>query len=176
MTGNDSLAEGLREVRQYGWTSKYHATRPQGRNSRLDELQAAVLLEKLKYVDRWNDGRRAIIQRLREAAGDKMVFPDVDGMHHAAHLCVVRSPVRDALRRHLAADGIATDIHYPVPDHRQPALTGIFAPHLFLPETDKATNEIVTLPCFPQMASEEVAHICDSLARFCFPQERTNVR
>jgi dTDP-3-amino-2,3,6-trideoxy-4-keto-D-glucose/dTDP-3-amino-3,4,6-trideoxy-alpha-D-glucose/dTDP-2,6-dideoxy-D-kanosamine transaminase len=177
VTANDSLAESLRQLRQYGWTSKYHATRPQGRNSRLDELQAAVLLVKLKYVDRWNDRRRTIIERVREAAGDDIVLPDVGGMDHAAHLCVARSPQREALRSHLGADGIATDIHYPVPDHRQLALTGIFPPNLSLPATEKAAEEIVTLPCFPHMTADEVAHICDSLTRFCraVRQKKTKV-
>ena len=177
VTSSDSLAAALRELRQYGWTSKYHATRSHGRNSRLDEIQAAVLLLKLKYLDRWNDRRRAIIARFREAAGDDILLPDVGGMDHAAHLCVARCPAREPLRRHLAADGVATDIHYPVPDHRQVALAGIFPPDLSLPATEKAVGEIVTLPCFPEMTDEEVAHICNSLARFCqaVPRRRTSV-
>ena len=173
VTGADALAAGLRELRQYGWpsNSKYKATRPHGRNSRLDEIQAAALLVKLEHVGRWNARRRGIIGRYRAAVQGAIALPDVSGTAHAAHLCVARSAARDALRQHLAADGIASDIHYPVPDHRQEALRGLFAPDLSLPATEQAVREIVTLPCFPQMSENEVDQVCESLARFCAAAE-----
>jgi dTDP-3-amino-2,3,6-trideoxy-4-keto-D-glucose/dTDP-3-amino-3,4,6-trideoxy-alpha-D-glucose/dTDP-2,6-dideoxy-D-kanosamine transaminase len=132
----------------------------------MDEIQAAVLLIKLKHLDDWNKRRRAIVLRYREAAGDAVIVPDTAGIDHVAHLCVVRSPQREALRQGLTDDGIATDIHYPVPDHRQPALQAALPADLSLPQTDKAVDEILTLPCFPELTDAEVEQICESLARF----------
>ena len=167
VTGDDALATAVRELRQYGWTGKYAASRPRGRNSRLDEIQAAVLRLKLPHLDGWNERRRSIVQRYRAAADGSVVIPDADGADHVAHLCVVRSPEREALRAHLAAGGIATDIHYPVPDHRQVALRALLPPDIALPQTEKAVSEIVTLPCFPDMTDEEIGCVCESLTLFC---------
>jgi len=167
VTGDGALASAVRELRQYGWTGKYAASRPHGRNSRLDEIQAAVLRLKLPHLDRWNERRRSIVQRYRGAADGSVVVPDVDGVDHAAHLCVVRSRDREALRGHLANDRIATEIHYPVPDHRQVALRALLPPDIALPQTERAVDEILTLPCFPEMTDEEIGRVCASLARFC---------
>jgi aminotransferase EvaB len=167
VTQNDVLAASVQELRQYGWTSKYHASRPHGRNSRLDEIQAAVLLLKLEHLDAWNERRRSIIRRYRHAVDGAIVVPDTSGMDHVAHLCVARSPQRETLRKCLAEDGIATDIHYPIPDHRQAALRPHLPPDLSLPATEKAVNEILTLPCYPELTEEEIEHVCNSLARAC---------
>jgi aminotransferase EvaB len=167
ITNSDAHAGALRELRQYGWQMKYHAARPQGRNSRMDEIQAAVLRIKLPKLDLWNERRRAIVRRYRDAAGEAITFPNVDGLDHVAHLCVIRSAQRDLLRQWLAADGIASDIHYPIPDHRQPALRHVLPPDLSLPVSDQAAREILTLPCFPELTEAEIDQVCASLTRFC---------
>jgi len=166
VTGDKALATAVRELRQYGWTGKYAANRRHGRNSRLDEIQAAVLRLKLPHLDGWNKRRRSIVQRYRGAADDSVVIPDTERDDHVAHLCVLRSREREALRAHLAADGIATDIHYPVPDHRQAALRGLLPPDIALPETEQVVDEILTLPCFPELTDEEIGRVCTSLTRF----------
>ena len=166
VTNNEAHAIALRELRQYGWQTKYHAVRPYGRNSRMDEIQAAVLRIKLPHLDRWNDRRRAIVRRYRDAAKQAIAFPDADGADYVAHLCVIRSPQRDLLRQWLAADGIASEIHYPIPDHRQPALSHVLPADLSLPVSEQVANEILTLPCFPELSEAEIDHICASLARF----------
>jgi aminotransferase EvaB len=166
VTRNDDLAATLRELRQYGWTSKYHAARPYGRNSRMDEIQAAVLRVKLPHLDRWNERRRAIVERYRCSAQGMLVLPDATGCDHVAHLCVARSPDRDRLRDHLARDGIATDIHYPVADHHQAALREVLPRAYSLPATEQAVREVLTLPCFPELSEDDVAHVCASLERF----------
>jgi dTDP-4-amino-4,6-dideoxygalactose transaminase len=166
VTEDDALATAVRELRQYGWTGKYAASRAHGRNSRLDEIQAAVLRLKLPHLDRWNERRRSIVQRYRAAADRSLTIPDADGADHVAHLCVVRSPEREALRAHLAAAGIATGIHYPVPDHRQIALRALLPPDIAFPQTERAVDEILTLPCFPEMTDEEIGRVCTSLTRF----------
>jgi len=164
-TNDDEVAEALKSLRQYGWRRKYEAERPHGRNSRLDELQAAVLRVKLPRLDGWNVRRREIVGRYRAAAGIAVTVPNA-GTDHAAHLCVVRSPKREALRAFLAARGIATDIHFPIPDHCQQALAGIVPADLSLPHTEAAAEEVLSLPCFPEMTGEEVARVCDALSAF----------
>ncbi len=164
VTHDRAIARSARELRQYGWEAKYHAARPGGRNSRLDEIQAAVLSLKLPRLDSWNAKRRAILGRLRQAhAGGRVLTPGLDDV---AHLCVLRSRFRSALMAHLARDGIGSDIHYPIPDHRQPALRGVFASDLSLPQAEAAAAEVLSVPCFPELTAGEIDRICDSLARF----------
>ena len=165
VTDDAELAEALRSLRQYGWRKKYEAERPHGRNSRLDELQAAILRVKLPRLDGWNARRREIIGRYRAAAGSVVTVPHA-GSDHAAHLCVVRSLERDALRAFLAARGIATDIHFPIPDHRQRALADLVPASLALPHTEAAAREILSLPCFPEMTEGEIARVCEALSAF----------
>jgi len=165
VTDDASLAEAVCELRQYGWRTKYRAVRPGGRNSRLDEIQAAVLNAKLPHLDRWNAKRREISERYRHAIGGAAVLSPMTAAH-VSHLCVVRTKLRPALQAHLARDGIATDIHYPVPDHWQVALRHVFAHDLSLPQSEAAAEEVLTLPCFPELTGEEVDRICDSLAGF----------
>jgi len=171
VTDDANLAEAVRELRQYGWRTKYRAVRPGGRNSRLDEIQAAVLNAKLPHLDRWNAKRREISERYRQAIGDAAVLPLMTAAH-VSHLCVVRTKLRSALQAHLAHDGIATDIHYPVPDHRQVALRQVFVHDLSLPQSEAAAEEVLTLPCFPELTENELDRVCDSLARFAAQRPR----
>jgi dTDP-4-amino-4,6-dideoxygalactose transaminase len=172
VTSDSRLAEALRELRQYGWQTKYYAVRPGGRNSRLDEIQAAALRLKLPHLDRWNARRREIAGRYREVLGKVAALP-APATDDVAHLCVVRTKLRLALQEHLARDGIATDIHYPVPDHRQLALRDVFSYDLSLPQAEAAAEEVLTLPCFPELTEDEIGRVCDSLARF---SQRESVR
>jgi dTDP-4-amino-4,6-dideoxygalactose transaminase len=166
VTNSDTLAAASRSLRQYGWQQKYVAERAHGRNSRLDEIQAAVLSVKLPYLDRWNARRRAIAGRYRSAVGGGVTVSGSGGGDDVAHLCVIRSSDRDRLRKFLVLNGIATDIHYPVPDYRQPALQRWIDPDAALPVTDAVTNEILTIPCFPEMSGEEIERVCSGLSRF----------
>jgi dTDP-3-amino-2,3,6-trideoxy-4-keto-D-glucose/dTDP-3-amino-3,4,6-trideoxy-alpha-D-glucose/dTDP-2,6-dideoxy-D-kanosamine transaminase len=165
VTSDGRIAQAARELRQYGWEDKYHAIRPGGRNSRLDEIQAAVLRLKLPHLDAWNARRRGIAGRLRQAFGEARARPPA-GLEDAGHLCVLRSRFRPALRAHLARDGIASDIHYPVPDHRQPALRHVFSADLYLPRAEEAAAQVLSVPCFPELTDDEIDRVCDSLRRF----------
>ena len=166
LTGDPELAAGLRSLRQYGWHRKYEVTRLGARNSRLDELQAAVLREKLKHLDRQNGERRAIARSYSEGlAGLPLQLPASLGEDFAAHLYVVRTPRRDALRQHLLEAGVATDVHYPIADTRQPALQGRFA-HVALPVTEVACDTVMSLPCFPGLADADVQHVIHSVRAF----------
>jgi aminotransferase EvaB len=165
-TNDDQLSEAIRRLRQYGWRAKYDAVQAYGRNSRLDELQAAVLRLKLPKLDAWNARRRSIIGRYRQAASSGCSVLDASGADHAAHLCIVRCANRQALRELLTARHIATDIHYPIPDHRQEAMRHIFRADMTLPHTERAAAEVLTLPCFPEMTEAEIVRVCDALAAY----------
>lgn len=159
VTSDASVATTIRQLRQYGWDGKYRTTIPGGTNSRLDEVQAAVLNVRLPFVAAGNARRREIITRYAGAATaveGLRVLPAADDSH-AGHLAVALADDRDAVRDVLSAEGVATDVHYPVPDHRQPVAS---TPHLSLPVTDHACEHVLSLPCFPQLGDDEVDHVC----------------
>lgn len=163
VTGSEALATAARRLRQYGWSGKYDAELAHGRNSRLDELQAAILRLLLPKLAGWNERRRAIAG----GYGAGIRHPDVrplagSGPAYVAHLYVVRTNRRDALRRHLAARGIPSDVHYPIPDHRQRGNPGDWLAN-GLAVTDQLAAEVVTLPCFPEMTDDEVASVVDGV-------------
>ncbi len=164
VTTNDAdFAARLRELRQYGWDTKYRVSRKGGRNSRLDELQAALLRVKLPYLDRWNDERRKLAQRYaREITNPRVTCPVDFGPENVAHLFVLRCRDRDGFRRHLEARGVASDIHYPIPDHLQPGYGGA-GPACSLPQTERLASEIVTIPCFAELDEDEIRQVIDAV-------------
>ena len=164
-TEDATLAERVRALRQYGWAAKYEVALPGGGNSRLDELQAAVLLAKLPRLDAANAERRAIAARYGAAfAGLPLRLPPPAGEGDVAHLYVVRTPRRDALRAYLVARGIACDVHYPVPDHRQPVRAGQPAPAL--PVTEAACAQVLSLPCYPGLPQEQAGQVIEAVRAF----------
>lgn len=163
---DDAVASRLRSLRQYGWSSKYDNRLSGGRNSRLDELQAAMLSVLLPHLDAWNAARRNVAEAY--AAGirhPRIALPPMAGEAYVAHLYVVRSTDREALRVHLAEAGVQTDIHYPIPDHRQACLAGHAATQP-LAQTERDAAEVLTLPCFPEMTDDEVATVVAACNRF----------
>ncbi len=150
-------------LRQYGWAAKYRNELAGGRNSRLDELQAAFLEELLPDLEARNRRRRAIADRYSQEIHHALITaPAPAGEEFVAHLYVITSPRRDALRDHLHEHGIGSDIHYPVPDHRQP-MHGERFRKVHLPVTDSRSASVLTLPCFPEMQRSEV----DSVIAAC---------
>ena len=169
VTGNGEWADRVRRLRQYGWSAKYTATEPRGRNSRLDELQAAVLRVRLPHLAGWNARRREVVARYADALGGsasrRMVHGDAAGSTaYVGHLAVMITPDRDADRAAFDAAGIRTDVHYPVPDHRQPVLVDRCG-DVRLPVTERAATEILTLPCFAELTDAEIERVCDVLAK-----------
>lgn len=156
VTTNDAtLAARVRQLRQYGWGQKYSVETAGGRNSRLDELQAAILAAKLPLLDSHNARRRALAARYNQAFQDlPLRCPPSVGPDYVAHLYVVATPQRDALAAWLAQHGVATAVHYPIADHRQLVMDGSAAipggPLIAgeLSHTDKLVKQILTLPCF----------------------------
>lgn len=162
ITTNDAaIAARLRELRQYGWDQKYRVGRAGGRNSRLDEIQAALLLAKLPHLDAWNEERREIARRYASGIDHPAIQCNrAFGPDDVVHLYVVRCGDRDRFRQHLDANGIGSDIHYPIPDHLQPAYAGRSAGlGDTLPETERLAREIVTIPCFNGMEASEVERV-----------------
>ena len=164
VTSNDPDVLGaVRELRQYGWTDRFVATRTGGRNSRLDEIQASLLRLKLHHLDRGNERRRAVAAAYVAAAGGRLRFPHESARDYVGHLCVARHPERDRLRKLLEARDVGTAIHYPVPDHKQAALAAVAFRDAGLAETEHSAAEIFSLPCFPELTDDEVGRVCDAL-------------
>jgi aminotransferase EvaB len=157
-----------RALRQYGWESRYVAGLSGGRNSRIDELQAAILCELMPDLGARNERRRAIWERYEQALAGRTPFVDMSraGVDAAPHLCVVRAEHRDRLGADLLRAGVSTAVHYPVPDHEQPALSGVAFRHAGLPETERACREVLSLPCFPELRDDEVARVISEVHRF----------
>ncbi len=162
ITRDAGLADKLRKLRNYGQISRYvHQSR--GTNSRLDELQAAVLRVKLKYLDTHNQTRRELAaiydNRLRAAARPRTA-PDI---RHVYHLYVIRDGRRDQLMTELKARGIGTLIHYPIPIHLQASHHDLGLDVGSLPETEKAAREIVSLPMYIGLTDADVIRVCDAI-------------
>jgi aminotransferase EvaB len=163
VTSDPDLAASLFRLRQYGWTSKYSIGVDGGRNSRLDEMQAAVLRSRLPHVPEWGERRRQIINCYAAAAeGTSLTILPVSGEDHVAHLAVGLTPFRDEVAGKLAAAGVRTDVHYPIPDHLQPAFAGELG-QVSLPVTEETAGRLISLPCFVELTDAEVERVCDAL-------------
>jgi dTDP-4-amino-4,6-dideoxygalactose transaminase len=168
VTGNDRwLLDRVRKLRDHGRTSKYEHDEI-GFGERLDALQAAILSVKLKHLDRWIAARRALAERYTAALADTdLVTPgEVAGAHHAYHLYVVRSAERDALLSHLDARGVKAGVHYPVPLHRQPAYQARGYGDVELPHTERAAQEVLSLPLYPELTSHQADHVVAAVKEF----------
>jgi dTDP-4-amino-4,6-dideoxygalactose transaminase len=165
VVSNDATIDArLRSLRQYGWHERYVSAEV-GINSRIDELQAAILRVKLCHLDRRNQKRRTIAERYRAAlASTGAIAPrDIPDTTHAMHLFVLESKMRDSLAGHLSEAGIATALHYPVPVHRQPAYVGRIAGADRLPVTEGLYERLLTIPCHPDLTDEQVQVVCGRL-------------
>ncbi len=164
-TNDDELAQVLYSIRNYGSKVKYE-NEIIGENSRLDELQAAFLNIKLKQLDSENESRRKIAKRyLSEIKNDKIVLPNWDfSQNHVFHLFVIRTSNRMDLQKYLKENGIETMIHYPIPPHKQKALSDWN--HLSFPITDKIHNEVLSIPLNSSLEDDEIQHIITVLNRF----------
>ncbi len=161
-TNNDALAEVIRKLRNYGTSTKY-VNEFLGFNSRLDELQAAFLNIKLPTLDADNEIRRTIAKNyISEISNDKIVLPEYDGNeNHVFHLFVVRVKNRNTFIDHLDRNSIGHLIHYPIPPHKQQALSDFS--HLSFPNAEKIHNEIISIPMSPVMTEEEVERVISVL-------------
>lgn len=168
VTTNDAgMADRLRALRNYGSRQKY-INDVAGWNSRLDEVQAAVLGVKLVALDEWNDRRRAVADRYLDGLAETgLILPAVrDRAEPVWHLFVIRTPDRDALVRHLAEAGIGTLIHYPVPPHLQRAYAGLGMGEGAFPVSETIHKEVVSLPMGPQLTDAQVDLVIEETRAF----------
>jgi len=168
VTDSRALAERVRRLREYGWQRRYISEVP-GTNSRLDELQAAILRVRLKSLDAENERRREIAaiysERLRQLP---LVLPTAGGnVRHVYHQYVVQTESRDALREFLNSSGIKTLIHYPTPVHWQPAYRGRVRIHRGgLGQTERLSARILSLPMHPFLTESQVMRVTEEIRRF----------
>jgi dTDP-4-amino-4,6-dideoxygalactose transaminase len=165
-TGDAALADRLRLLREYGWRQRNHSELP-GMNSRLDEIQAAVLRVRLRSLDADNAARRALAVLYDDAFTDSPLVPP---QHHALvpsvyHQYVIRSRERDGLRVGLRESGVHTLIHYPEAVHQQPAYYGRLPVVVPLAHTENAVRQILSLPMYPELESESVQQVCAACLR-----------
>ena len=166
VTSDDGLAGELRAIREYGWRGQRYVSERTGVNSRLDELQAAVLRVKLTALAADNARRRAIAARYDSGlAGLRLTLPArASAAEHVFHQYVVRAGRRDALRAALKDAGIGTNIHYPVPIHLQPAYRRRIAlGPSGMAETERAAGEILSLPMYPQLSDTQIDRVVDAV-------------
>lgn len=162
VSSDAGVATKLRALRSYGQTSRYHHD-SWGINSRLDELHAALLNVKMRYVDEWIHARATLAHRYRaeiKIGAPLALTPDST---HTYHLYVITHPKRNQLQKYLESKGIATLIHYPVPQHRQKAFTYPTGP---LPEAEKFCDSILSLPMSGQMTKDEVDSVIEVVNMF----------
>ena len=162
------LAAKMRALREYGWQERYVSSLP-GINSRLDELQAAILRVKLAKLEDNNQRRREIAHAFAQALAPTTIYaPAVAaGVSHAYHLFVVRTGERDRLRQSLLAQGIGSAIHYPFAVHNQPAFhQRIFTGAGGMENTDTICREILSLPLYPELGGDEILRIARALAQW----------
>jgi len=167
VTDKQSYYKKLKLLRCYGEREKYHHTL-KGGNSRLDEIQAAVLRIKLKYLDQWNDERRRKARIYTERLSPyRVICPsERPAATHVYHLYVIRTEKRNSLQTFLKEKGVETLIHYPIPIHRQEAFKELKYRRGALPVTEKVAREILSLPFSPELTEEEAKEVGQHIERF----------
>jgi dTDP-3-amino-3,4,6-trideoxy-alpha-D-glucose transaminase len=162
LTADPHVADQAKLLRSYGWRQHYvselHST-----VSRLDELQAALLLAKLPHLDTWNSIRRRLAQRYRAQLHGLVELPPEDGVFH---LFVVRTLKRDTLRAFLADRGIGTAVHYPLPAHLQAPYAAYGSGPGSLPHTERLAEEILSLPLHPELSDDDVDYVASQVRAF----------
>jgi dTDP-4-amino-4,6-dideoxygalactose transaminase len=164
VTGDPALAERVRRLRNYGQTDRYHHAE-RGQNSRLDEMQAAILRVKLAHLDEHNAVRRNLAGEYSRRLTGVTVPSGRPGADPVFHLYVVRHPRRDGLMSALREDGIGTLIHYPIPVHLQEAYRDLGYAQGALPVTERAAREILSLPLYVGLTPEALETVADAVSR-----------
>jgi dTDP-4-amino-4,6-dideoxygalactose transaminase len=168
VTDSDDVYEEALKLRNYGQGEERHVHLMDGFNSRLDELQAALLMRKLPLLDDWNAKRRALAETYGKGlAHTPVVLPrEAAWARHVYHLYVIRSEKRDELRKYLAEKGVTALIHYPIPIHLQKVYRDLGYGKGSFPEAERAAGEILSLPMYPSLTDDEVLHVCRTIAAF----------
>ncbi len=165
-TNSEEKYKKLKMLRNYGQSKRYyHDTL--GINSRLDEMQCAILSTQLPYVHEWNDQRSQIAAKYTDGLKDLVVTPvEVPGYKHVYHLYVIQTAYRDELQAYLLERGVQCLIHYPIPAHMQQAYQFLGYKAGSLPTTEHIVNRILSLPMFPEMTDDQVEQVIDGIKSF----------
>ncbi len=167
LTSNEELYQRLRLMRCHG--GKDYTFNFLGTNSRLDELQAAVLLVKLRYLEKWTEERRKNARFYKELLSDveEITLPyEAQDNHHVYHQFTIRAKERDELRRYLLSEGIQTMVYYPCPLHLQPAFSYLGYKEGDFPQAEKAAKEVISLPVYPGLKEEQILRVANAIRRF----------
>lgn len=168
VTNDADLAACTARLRNYGQSERY--VHPEvGMNSRLDELQAAMLLVRLEWLDGWTAVRRTIAERYRQALANpavELLAPPQQAQSHVYHLFVVRCVRREALQAHMKAHGVQALLHYPVPVHLQQPCRDLRRDPAGLSVAERHARECISLPCHPQMSDADVQRVVDAVNTF----------
>jgi dTDP-3-amino-3,4,6-trideoxy-alpha-D-glucose transaminase len=166
-TDDEALAGRVERLRQYGWIRR-DVSQTEGRNSRMDEIQAAILLAKLPFLDEDNARRRAVARRYDAglAGLPGRLLPSRQGTDPAPHLYPIRARARDDLARHLAERGVETAVHYPVPLHLQPAWSSLGHRRGEFPVSEEACDTVLSLPLYPTLSEEQVDAVVSAVRDF----------
>lgn len=167
VTNDKELAEKVRKIGNYGSDYKYHHVY-QGHNSRLDEVQAAILRIKLQHLDKWNRYRRKVAERyFREIKNEKIVLPKTKkSMEHVFHIYAIQSNDREGLEKYLNEKGIGTNKHYPIPMHLQPAYACLQIKEGELPIAEKISRTELSIPMYYGMNEQAVDMVIDAINSF----------
>lgn len=170
ISNDDEIAEKIRVLRVHGSKPKYYH-HILGYNSRLDEMQAAILNVKFPHLDEWSELRREKAQNytqlIKEMVGDHVVTPyEEEFNHHIYHQYTIRVKKRDELQNYLKEQGVSTMIYYPKPLHLQPVFAELGYKEGDLPETEKAANEALSLPMFPELKAEQQQYVVEKIREF----------
>lgn len=165
-TNDDAVAERIRMLRNHGRKDKY-LHEMVGYNMRLNEIQAAIGRVGLKHLDSLNEKRRVIAAHYNKRLGVVVKTPPESPWAKAVyHMYVIRAERRDELAKFLQQRGIGTGVHYPIPNHQQPAVTQTYKNLPKLPKTEQAVREILSLPIFGELPLDDVDYVCDSIVEF----------
>ncbi|HYL86378.1 MAG TPA: DegT/DnrJ/EryC1/StrS family aminotransferase [Candidatus Angelobacter sp.] len=168
VTNSAELAQHIRTLRNHGQTGKYLSNEP-GWNSRLDEIQAAVLRVKLRHLAEWQRARRANAAeytRLLQQVPGVMPPLEPEGFEHVYHQYTIRTERRDALQQHLAARKIGSTVYYPHPLHLQPLYAALGHKPGDFPHAERAAQEVLSLPMYPELRKDQIARVVEAIADF----------
>ncbi len=168
VTNSAELAARIRTLRNHGQTAKYRSSEP-GWNSRLDEIQAAILRVKLRHLSDWQRARQshaAEYHRLFSQIPGLMPPLAPEGFEHVYHQYTIRIEQRDALQRHLAARKIGSKVYYPYPLHLQPLYSALGHQAGDFPHSERAAHEVLSLPMYPELRKEQIARVVEAVAEF----------
>jgi dTDP-4-amino-4,6-dideoxygalactose transaminase len=168
VSNSPEIAARIRTLRNHGQTGKYHSSEP-GWNSRLDEIQAAILRVKLRHLSDWQQARRsnaAEYTRLLQQMPGVMPPLEPEGFEHVYHQYTIRTEQRDALQHHLAARKIGSTIYYPHPLHLQPLYASLGHKAGDFPHAERAAKEVLSLPMYPELRKDQIARVVETIAEF----------